>query len=162
MERFTEGGRKTSDQTVLAICQTFGVSEKWLRTGEGEMFVSAPRSELEALAAKYPNMTHETFVFIEKLVELSTEKQNIIMGFLKDATSKFQDIVPVPTTKEKTRTEAESYYQQSEIAELRCQLQELAQQNQKLQSEIEAIKQEDAEQEESSQAASINARSYSS
>ena len=29
------GKRNVSDQTLLAICREFGVSEIWLRTGEG-------------------------------------------------------------------------------------------------------------------------------
>lgn len=33
-----EGGRGTSDQTIFAICREYNVNEKWLRSGEGEMF----------------------------------------------------------------------------------------------------------------------------
>lgn len=40
-----EGGRKTSDQTIFAICREFNVSEEWLRTGEGEMFRTRSRDE---------------------------------------------------------------------------------------------------------------------
>ena len=89
-----EGGRNTSDQTIFAICREFGVREEWLRTGEGEMFVPAPTSELEALAERYPNLTHETYVFIEKLVGLSESDQNIIMGFLREVVESFGDVAP--------------------------------------------------------------------
>lgn len=34
--------------TIIAICALYGVSEKWLLTGEGEMF--APRSRAEEIA----------------------------------------------------------------------------------------------------------------
>lgn len=40
-----EGGRKTSEQTIFAICREFNVSETWLRTGEGEMFRTRSRDE---------------------------------------------------------------------------------------------------------------------
>ena len=60
-----EGGRNTSDQTIASICREFNVNETWLRTGEGEMFIPAPTSELEALASRYPTMTHETYVLVE-------------------------------------------------------------------------------------------------
>ena len=43
-----EGGRNTSEQTIFSICKEFNVSEHWLRTGEGEMFV--PRSREEELS----------------------------------------------------------------------------------------------------------------
>lgn len=32
------GGRKITDRVITTICAVFGVDEKWLRTGEGEMF----------------------------------------------------------------------------------------------------------------------------
>lgn len=34
-----------SDRTISDICREFGVMEKWLRTGEGEMFVPMTRSQ---------------------------------------------------------------------------------------------------------------------
>lgn len=34
-----------SDRTIVDICREFGVSEHWLRTGEGEMFVQLSREE---------------------------------------------------------------------------------------------------------------------
>ncbi|WP_251447812.1 helix-turn-helix domain-containing protein [Vermiculatibacterium agrestimuris] len=40
-----EGGRNTSNQTIFAICREFGVSESWLRTGEGEMFSPTSRDQ---------------------------------------------------------------------------------------------------------------------
>jgi len=83
-----------SDPTINNICKEFGVNEAWLRTGKGEMFVPAPTSELESLAARYPQMTHETFVFIEKLVGLSVEDQNVIMGFLREVVEGFGDVAP--------------------------------------------------------------------
>lgn len=43
------GAKKASDRTIADICREFNVSEDWLRTGEGEMFVQ--KSEEEELAA---------------------------------------------------------------------------------------------------------------
>lgn len=34
-----------SDRTIADICREFNVSERWLRTGEGEMFVQLSREE---------------------------------------------------------------------------------------------------------------------
>ena len=77
------------DSIVSLICREFGVSEEWLRTGSGDMFVAAPVSELDALAAKYPNMTHETYFLIEKLLSMSVEDQNVISGFMRKVVSGF-------------------------------------------------------------------------
>lgn len=41
-----ESGTKTpSDRTVSDVCREFNVSEKWLRTGNGEMFVPETKDE---------------------------------------------------------------------------------------------------------------------
>ncbi len=41
-----EIGRNTPlDAVVTSICKEFNVSETWLRTGEGEMFVQLPKNE---------------------------------------------------------------------------------------------------------------------
>ena len=58
------------------------------------MFIPAPTSELDALANRYPNMTHETYVFVEKLVNLPKANQDIIMGFLREVVEGFGDVTP--------------------------------------------------------------------
>ena len=40
-----EIGRNASDTAVALICREFGVSEHWLRTGDGEMFVQISRDK---------------------------------------------------------------------------------------------------------------------
>ena len=40
-----KGDRTPSDRTISDICREFNVSEEWLRTGEGEMFVQRSRDE---------------------------------------------------------------------------------------------------------------------
>lgn len=49
-----EMGRNPPNETVITlICREFGVSEEWLRTGEGEMFKPKSRNEeLFEFAAK--------------------------------------------------------------------------------------------------------------
>lgn len=39
------GQRGVTDQTILSICREFGVSEEWLRYGEGEMMVKLTADE---------------------------------------------------------------------------------------------------------------------
>lgn len=41
-----ETGRSMpTEQTILSICREFGVSEDWLRNGNGEMFIPMTRDE---------------------------------------------------------------------------------------------------------------------
>ena len=89
------------DSVVSLICREFGVNEAWLRTGEGEMFAPAPINELDALADRYPDLTHESLVFIEKLVGLSRSDQNVIMGFLREVVEGFGDVSPGTQAKPK-------------------------------------------------------------
>ncbi len=43
-------GKKTpSDRTIADICRVFNIDEKWLRNGEGEMFVKTPDAIVERL-----------------------------------------------------------------------------------------------------------------
>ena len=90
--RYETGDRNPSTAVLSLIVKAYNVSEEWLRTGKGEMFVPAPTSELDALVARYPQMTHETYVFIEKLVSLPMEAQNTIMGFLREVVAGFGDV----------------------------------------------------------------------
>ena len=45
ISKITSGDSIPSDRTIVDICREFGVSENWLRTGEGEMFVRLSREE---------------------------------------------------------------------------------------------------------------------
>ena len=58
-----------SDRTLLAICREYGVSEKWLRDGDGEMFVPVTRNEKIARFAG-ELMKDETPEFRRQLVEI--------------------------------------------------------------------------------------------
>ena len=45
VSRLAVGASVPSDRTILDICREFNVSERWLRTGEGEMFGQLSREE---------------------------------------------------------------------------------------------------------------------
>lgn len=48
-----KGDRVPSDRTIADICREFGVSETWLRTGEGEMYrAQSEDDELEKIFAE--------------------------------------------------------------------------------------------------------------
>ena len=42
-----------TDRTISDICREFHISETWLRTGDGEMFTSAPEAAADRLAKEY-------------------------------------------------------------------------------------------------------------
>ena len=76
-----EGGRNTSDQTIFAICREFSVNERWLRTGEGEMFLPKSRNEellafVEQLAGSDSNDIRVQIATI--MARLSSEEWEIV------------------------------------------------------------------------------------
>ena len=45
VSQLANGSAAPSDRTITDICREFGVSESWLRSGEGEMFLQLSREE---------------------------------------------------------------------------------------------------------------------
>lgn len=42
---YESGARVPLDSVIVSICREFGVSESWLRSGEGDMFLQLSREE---------------------------------------------------------------------------------------------------------------------
>ena len=45
ISKIESGDRGVTEQTILIICEKLHVSENWLRTGKGEMFISFAKEE---------------------------------------------------------------------------------------------------------------------
>ena len=77
-----EIGRRTpSDAVIRLICDKLNVNEKWLRTGEGEMFVEMSRDEeLAEFFGKVQGSDDNSFMkqFIEVLKELDVEEWEVL------------------------------------------------------------------------------------
>lgn len=67
---------------ITLICREFNVSEEWLRTGVGEMFM--PREE-DALAelAKQRGLTFSDRVLVEKFLELKPESRQAVIEYME-------------------------------------------------------------------------------
>lgn len=71
------GTRNPMDAIIQSICREFGVSERWLRSGEGEMFPPRDRlSELSALAGRFLSSDPSDFQqrFARMMLSLSPEE----------------------------------------------------------------------------------------
>lgn len=91
------GKNNPSDQTVKLICTEFNVNEKWLRTGEGEMFFKPNTNDLVAMAAKLLGEKDPTFeAFVETYSKLNPSNRKVILDFgldfLKSLQSKADNI----------------------------------------------------------------------
>lgn len=73
-----------SDRAIADICRVFDVNERWLRTGEGDVYSKRTASEeLEALAKRY-DLRPRDYILIEHLVKLSPEERDGIFRFMQD------------------------------------------------------------------------------
>lgn len=45
LSQICSGAKAPSDRTIYDICREFKVNERWLRTGEGEMFMQLSRAD---------------------------------------------------------------------------------------------------------------------
>lgn len=79
--------RNPSNQLLIAICREFNVSETWLRTGEGEMFIQLAKED-ELKTAVEALLSGESSDFkrrlIKVLVSLKEEQWAILEEKLKE------------------------------------------------------------------------------
>ena len=74
-------GYVPSDRLIEDICEKFNANEKWLRTGEGEMFIRKTRSEtiadfmVDMLNEEEPSYKRR---LNEALAELSTDEWKLL------------------------------------------------------------------------------------
>jgi transcriptional regulator with XRE-family HTH domain len=68
--------RKVNDRIVKLICASFGVSEKWLRTGTGEMFVINPDEEFTKLVSLFKELNPQYQDYILKQIDLLLDMQD--------------------------------------------------------------------------------------
>lgn len=75
------GKNNPSVQTVSLICREFGVNERWLRTGEGEMFEQTRESVLDRLSDEY-DLDREQRAVIESFLDLTPAERDVIIKYV--------------------------------------------------------------------------------
>ena len=91
--------RDVSDRHIKAICSIFNISEHWLRTGEGKMYVESEASLVDSLA-KQMNMSAEQRKLMEIFLSMSDEKRDSISRAFFDFLDAAQTIAEAPSAKE--------------------------------------------------------------
>lgn len=81
VSRIENGVNGTTDQTIRSICREFGVSEQWLRTGEGEMFEQTRASVLDRLSTEY-DLSREQRSVIEAFLDLDPQERDVILKYV--------------------------------------------------------------------------------
>jgi len=69
--------RKVNDRIIHLISLTFGVNEKWLRTGEGDMFFKTPGEKLQRMVSLFselaPKFQDYVVTQIEQLLKVTNK-----------------------------------------------------------------------------------------
>lgn len=70
-----------NDMMISHICNTFGVNEKWLREGAGEMFAPTVEDELSVIAQRH-NLDEMDVAIIRTYITLPKQAQDALKDFL--------------------------------------------------------------------------------
>lgn len=81
VNKIEKGINGTSDQTVQSICREFGVSEVWLRTGDGPMLDDTSGSILDRLVAEY-HLNDRKRAILTAFLKLSPADQDAILRYV--------------------------------------------------------------------------------
>lgn len=102
-----------SDPAIKFICKEFSVSETWLRTGEGDMFLSVSKED-ELSAAVHKLLSGETSDFKTRLIKVLAGLGPREWDILESYALKLVQDKPAPalTIEEEARAEADRYYEQ--------------------------------------------------
>lgn len=87
--KYETGRGEPIDAVIALICREFNVSERWLRTGEGDMFVQLSRDEEiaafvgSALAGEQDNFKRRFIAMLSKLDENDWELLEKMIDIIK-------------------------------------------------------------------------------
>lgn len=79
------GTRNITDRIIGDICREYGVNEQWLRTGDGEMFVSnqIPASAFSELAQEY-NLDAVDIALISEYMKLDVKYRAALKNKIRE------------------------------------------------------------------------------
>lgn len=81
VNKIEKGINGTTDQTVQSICREFGVSEAWLRAGDGPMLDDTSGSILDRLVAEY-HLNDRKRAILTAFLKLSPADQDAILRYV--------------------------------------------------------------------------------
>ena len=105
ISRIEVGERNLTEQMVIAICREYNVSEYWLRTGEGEMFVVAEDTLIRQLSDTY-ELDELDQAIIKGYLKLPRAHKDVIKHYLSDVTK----ISDMSNTTDKEKSDKDEEY----------------------------------------------------
>ena len=80
---YENGLRNPSDAVIFSICREFNINEKWLRTGEGEMYISAEDRYILNLGKLSKSENEFVQNAINYLAETEPDKLKVVEELMK-------------------------------------------------------------------------------
>lgn len=88
---YENGFRVPGDAVIVSICREFGVSETWLRTGEGEMYLTIDKDqEIDYILGQIGGSTDDTIKRIIRAYWRLDEKEKAAIRKLIDGLTEQQ------------------------------------------------------------------------
>lgn len=82
------GSRGITDRTIILICQTFDISEAWLRTGRGEMFSLNEDANIAELAKEF-SLDHLGQAILKGYMHLGDYEKAVIGKYIKSVAAEY-------------------------------------------------------------------------
>lgn len=95
VNKWEKGINGVADSMILSICREFGVSEQWLRTGDGEMFEQTRETVLDKLCAEY-DLGAEHRAIVEGFLDLSPQDRDVVLKYFHNVFSRSTSQRPSP------------------------------------------------------------------
>lgn len=95
VNKIEKGINGTTDQTIQSICREFGVSEVWLRTGQGQMLDDSADSILDRLAAEY-HLDDRKRAILTAFLKLSSSDQDAVLRYVSGVAAELSAQKPDP------------------------------------------------------------------
>lgn len=90
VSKMEQDGSTVTDQNVHMICDVFGISEQWLRTGEGEMRADSRSTYIKKLAQQYQlGAAHAGL--IEAFLRLSSDQRDELLAIMRSMVNAADD-----------------------------------------------------------------------
>ena len=105
------GQRKVTEKhlTMLSNWNEYNVNIDWLRTGEGEMFLSEETNILEAIRKEY-HLTDRQFKFVSTFLRMPEKEKDIVFNFLSSVFGSDEETAEI-----KIQEELDKYREELEV-----------------------------------------------
>jgi len=106
-----QGKSVATERTIRLVCSEFGVDEKWLRTGEGEMLLKRNPSIADCVKQfSYQEMIDK---LLSVYAELPSKKQEVVLEYTQRYISELMDAYEDPSMNESATPTEEDRTQES-------------------------------------------------